>query len=138
MRILAQKKIFLSSLILVALTSKMNAQDQNTTVSQDPKFEQLLNEKRKINASLTVNDSYKIQIYSGGSENAKKTLNEFRQEFNDIDATIVFNTPNYKVWVGSFRTRIEAEGNLVNIKDRYKNVLLIKPSRYANQGLKKV
>jgi len=129
MRILTTRKIFLSLLAFVALTSKMNAQDQNTTVSQDPKFEQLLNEKRKINASLTVNDSYKIQIYNGGSENAKKTLNEFRQEFNDIDATIVFNTPNYKVWVGSFRTRIEAERNLVNIKDRYKNVLLIKPSK---------
>lgn len=129
MRILTTRKIFISLLALVALTSKMNAQDQNVTVSQDLKFEQLLNEKRKINASLTVNDSYKIQIYTGGSENAKKTLNEFRQEFNDIDATIVFNTPNYKVWVGSFRTRIEAERNLANIKDRYKNVLLIKPSR---------
>jgi len=129
MRILTTRKIFLSLLAFVALTSKMNAQDQNTTVSQDPKFEQLLNEKRKINASLTVNDSYKIQIYNGGSENAKKTLNEFRQEFNDIDATIVFNTPNYKVWVGSFRTRIEAERNLATIKDRYKNVLLIKPSK---------
>jgi len=129
MRILALKKIFLSSLFLVALTFKMSAQNQNTSVSQDPKFEQLLNEKRKINASLTINDSYKIQIFNGGSENAKKTLNEFRQEFNDIDATIVFNTPNYKVWVGSFRTRIEAERNLVNIKDKYKNLLLIKPSR---------
>ena len=129
MRILTTRKIFLPLLALVVLSSKMNAQGQNVSVSQDPKFEQLLNEKRKINASLTVNDSYKIQIYTGGSENAKKTLNEFRQEFNDIDATIVFNTPNYKVWVGSFRTRIEAERNLVNIKDRYKNVLLIKPSR---------
>ena len=129
MRIITIRKIFLSLLVLATVTSKMNAQDQNISVSQDPKFEQLLNEKRKINASLTVNDSYKIQIYTGGSENAKKTLNEFRQEFNDIDATIVFNTPNYKVWVGSFRTRIEAERNLVNIKDRYKNVLLIKPSR---------
>lgn len=129
MRIIAYKKIFLSSLLLVVLTLKMKAQDQNTSVSQDPKFEQLLNEKRKINTSLTVNDSYKIQIYSGGSENAKKTLTEFKQEFKDIDATIVFNTPNYKVWVGSFKTRIEAEKNLANIKDRYKNVLLIKPSK---------
>lgn len=129
MRILTIRKIFLSLLVLVTLTSKMNAQDQNISVSQDPKFEQLLNEKRKINASLTVNDSYKIQIYTGGSENAKKTLNEFRQEFNDIDATIVFNTPNYKVWVGNFKTRIEAEKTLADIKDRYKNVLLIKPSR---------
>ena len=129
MRIISLRNVFLSLLGISSLASRINAQDQNISISQDPKFEQLLNEKRKINASLTINDSYKIQIYSGGSENAKKNLNEFRQEFNDIDATIVFNTPNYKVWVGSFRTRIEAERNLVNIKDRYKNVLLIKPSR---------
>ena len=129
MRNIAYKKIFLSSLLLVALTQKSKAQDQNISVNQDPKFEQLLNEKRKINTSLTVNDSYKIQIYTGGSENAKKTLTEFKQEFKDIDATIVFNTPNYKVWVGNFKTRIEAERNLLNIKDRYKNVLLIKPNR---------
>jgi hypothetical protein len=129
MRIIPLRNVFLSLLGIASLTSTINAQDQNITVSQDPKFEQLLNEKRKINASLTVNDSYKIQIYTGGSENAKKTLSEFRQEFNDIDATIIFNTPNYKVWVGNFRTRIEAEKNLADIKDRYKNVLLIKPSR---------
>ncbi|MES2574563.1 MAG: SPOR domain-containing protein [Bacteroidota bacterium] len=129
MRILAPKKIYLYSLTLIALASKMNAQDQNISVNQDPKFEQLLNEKRKINTSLTVNDSYKIQIYSGGSEIAKKTLNEFKQEFKDIDATIIFNTPNYKVWVGSFKTRIEAERNMANIKNKYKNILLIKPNK---------
>ena len=129
MRILAQKKIILSCLFIGLSTYYANAQDQNVTVSQDPKFEQLLNEKRKINASLTVNDSYKIQIYTGSSEIAKKTLNEFRQEFTAIDATIIFNTPNYKVWVGNFKTRIEAEKTLSEINNRYKNVLLIKPSR---------
>ena len=129
MRILTLKKIILSSLLLTALMPKLKAQDQNTTVNQDPKFEQLLNEKRKINTSLTVNDSYKIQIYSGGSKNVKKTWTEFKQEFKDIDATIVFNTPNYKVWIGNFKTRIEAERILADIKNRYKNVLLIKPSK---------
>ena len=129
MRILALKKIYLYAFILIALPLKTNAQNQNISVSQDPKFEQLLNEKRKINTSLTVNDSYKIQIYSGGSEIAKKTLTEFKQEFKGVDATIVFNTPNYKVWVGSFKTRIEAERNLASIKNKYKNLLLIKPSK---------
>lgn len=129
MRIIPLRNVFLPLLGIATLTSSINAQDKNISVKQDPKFEQLLNEKRKINSSLTINDSYKIQIYNGGSENAKKTLNEFRQEFKDIDATIVFNTPNYKVWVGNFKTRIEAEKNLVNIKYKYKNVLLIKPNR---------
>lgn len=129
MRILPIRKFVFCSFLLSFSFSYIIAQNQNGSLSQDPKFEQLLNEKRKINPSLTVNDFYKIQIYNGVSVNAKKTLNEFRQEFNDIDATIVFNTPNYKVWVGNFRTRIEAEKTLAEIKDQYKNVLLIKPSR---------
>jgi DNA-binding SARP family transcriptional activator len=129
MRIIASRKKIIFCLFVGLSTYYVKAQDQTNNINQDPKFEQLLNEKRKINASLTVNDSYKIQIYTGGSENAKKTLNEFKQEFKDLDATIVFNTPNYKVWVGNFRTRIEAEKTLADIKGKYKNVLLIKPSR---------
>lgn len=129
MRILSSNN-FVFCLILASFSSAhLLAQVQNSGLTQDPKFEQLLNEKRKINPSLSVNDFYKIQIFSGNSETAKKTLNEFRLEFATIDATIVFNTPNYKVWVGNFRTRIEAERNLVDIKERYKNVLLIKPSK---------
>ena len=129
MRILSIRKFVFCSFLLSFSSYPIIAQNQNNDISPDPKFEQLLNEKRKINPSLSVNDFYKIQIYNGGSETAKKTLNEFRQEFAAIDATIVFNTPNYKVWVGNFRTRIEAERNLAIIKDRYKNVLLIKPSK---------
>jgi hypothetical protein len=129
MRCIVAKAIVYPFIFVCLSTCFVNAQEQNLRVNQDPKFEQLLNEKRKINTSLTVNDSYKIQIYTGSSEIAKKTLNEFRQEFNNIDATIVFNTPNYKVWIGNFRTRIEAEKTLSEINNRYKNVLLIKPSK---------
>ena len=129
MRILAVLKIIPALIMVYFSTLKVNAQEQNSTLNQDPKFEQLLSEKRKINTSLILNDSYKIQIFNGSSENAKKTLSEFKQEFATIEGTIIFNTPNYKVWVGNFRTRIEAERNLTAIKERYKNVLLIKPSR---------
>ena len=129
MRILAVLKIISVLIMVYFSTSKANAQEQNGTLNQDPKFEQLLSEKRKINPSLILSDAYKIQIFNGSSENAKKILSEFKQEFATIEGTIIFNTPNYKVWVGNFRTRIEAERNLVAIKDRYKNLLLIKPSR---------
>lgn len=129
MRILTPLRSFFYALTLCLTTSYINAQHQNITVSQDPKFEQLLNEKRKTNVSNATNDWYKIQIFSGESEKAKKTLNEFKQEFSNIDGTIVFNTPNYKVWVGNFKTRIEAERNLIDIRKKYKNVLLIKPNK---------
>jgi uncharacterized FlgJ-related protein len=62
----------------------------------------------------TLNDYYKIQIFSGDSEK-QNTLAEFRQAFSGMDGTIIFNT-NYKVWVGNYKSRIEAERNLIDIK----------------------
>jgi hypothetical protein len=102
---------------------------QSVTVNQDDKFEQLLNDKRKINASITVNNLYKIQIYNGTSEESKKALLQFRRENRNYDATIIFSTPAYKVWVGNFKTRIEAERNLNLMKKKYPNAILIKPNK---------
>lgn len=129
MRILTPSKRVFLTVTLFTLVYNINAQDQNLTLTQDPKFEQLLNDKRKINTSLSTNDTYKIQIFSGKSEDAKKTLNDFKREYSNIDGTIIFNTPNYKVLVGNFKTRIEAERNLAEIRKSYKSVFLIKPTK---------
>lgn len=110
-------------------SSTSNAQNEKITVTQDSKFENLLSEKRRINSSITINDRYKIQIFNGDSENSKKTLNDFKKEFKTLDATIIFNTPYYKVWVGNFKTKIEAERTLLSLQKKYPNALLIKPNK---------
>lgn len=129
MRILASKKTLFIAITLCILSSNLTAQKNNTIVYQDPKFDQLLTEKRKINISYPANDQYKIQIFSGDNEKARNTLNQFKQQFKELDATIVFFTPNYKVWIGNFKTRIEAEKNILEIKKSYPNVYLIKPNK---------
>lgn len=129
MKINTQKTLFFSLAIASLLTVKIHAQDGNVTVTQDPKFEQLLNEKRRINSSITVNDRYKIQVFNGDSEKSKKILNDFKKEFKNLDGTIVFSTPAYKVWVGNFKSRIEAERNLAILKKKYPNAILIKPNK---------
>jgi|SRR6218665_1398982 len=125
----SKSKVLFPLCLLAFLSEKSMAQDAKVTVTQDPKFEQLLNEKRKINSSITINDRYKIQIYNGDSENSKKTLTDFKRDNKSMDATIVFSTPRYKVWVGNFKTRIEAEKNLNDLKKKYPNAFLIKPNK---------
>lgn len=122
-------KLIFSTSFLFFFTQKSFGQEAKVAVSQDPKFEQLLNEKRKINSSITINDRYKIQIFNGDSENSKKALIDFKKENKNLDATIVFSTPAYKVWVGNFKTRIEAEKNLELIKKKFPNAFLIKPNK---------
>lgn len=121
---LITKSFFVFSLFLFLNTT---VSGQNTTLVQEDKFEQLLNEKRKLNSSITDNNTYKIQIFNGTSEASKKMLLQFKRENRDLDATIIFSTPTYKVWVGNFLTRIEGERFLNLIKKKYPNSILIKP-----------
>lgn len=129
MRISTFKTTFFCSIFLSVFVAKINAQDAKVTLSQDAQFEQLLNEKRRINSSITVNDRYKVQIYNGDSESSKNILTDFKREYKDLDGTIIFSTPAYKVWVGNFKSRIEAERNLNQLKSKYPNALLIKPNK---------
>jgi hypothetical protein len=121
------KSTFIALYLLVLSGQKIIAQENKIVLNQDIRFEKLLNEKRKINASIINEQRYNIQIFNGESEIAKKTLTSFKKDFKNFDATIVFNTPSYKVLAGNFKTRIEAERNLILIRKTYKNALIIKP-----------
>jgi hypothetical protein len=121
------KGTILSLTIIIFSGQKVIAQDNKIVLNQDLRFEKLLNEKRKINSSIVNDQRYNIQIFNGDNETAKKTLTSFKKDFKNFDATIVFNTPSYKVLAGNFKTRIEAERNLILIRKTYKNALIIKP-----------
>ena len=121
------KIIIIALFIMVNCGQKTLAQGNKIILNQDFRFEKLLNEKRKINSSILNDQRYNIQIFNGDSETAKKTLSSFKNNFKNFDATIVFNTPTYKVLAGNFKTRIEAERNLIFVRKTYKNALIIKP-----------
>lgn len=129
MKILTTYKLFFLALIFNLISQKNFSQTQSPTIEQDSKIEALLKEKRKINSGITINDLYKIQIYIGKSDDCKRILNEFKSNFKDIDGTMVYNNPTFKVWVGSFKTRIEAEKAILEIKKKYPTALLIKPNK---------
>ncbi|MFM2009781.1 MAG: hypothetical protein RLZZ479_171 [Bacteroidota bacterium] len=129
MRILGISKVVFIFIFTDFYCVVIQAQTSKNNTNTEDKVAHLIAEKRKINPSLVSKERYKIQIFSGESEKAKKTVIQFKQEFKDIDATIVFNTPNYKVWVGNFKSRMEAERNFAEIKKKYKNTLLIKPQK---------
>jgi hypothetical protein len=115
--------------LTILISASCFAQEGKTSIKQDPRFEQLLAEKRKVNSSLNVSDRFKIQIYTGENEPAKKILMDFRKTNKNTDATIVFNTPIYKVWVGNYKTRIEAEKKLLELKKKFPNAFLVKPNK---------
>lgn len=129
MRKLTSINYFYIAIISLFITSKSFSQDDKTTVIQDPRISKLLKEKQLLNASNDSDDNYAIQIFYGDKEAAKKTLVNFKKDFKDIDATYLYTNPTYKVWVGKYKLRINAEKDLVEIKKKYPMAFLIKPNR---------
>lgn len=125
------KKFRTSSILLVTLLTTQNifSQTKETSIEQDEKIKKLLLEKRKNNSGITINDKFKIQIFFGNIEESKKTLLAFKKEFPLLDGTIIFSNPSYKVWAGSFKSKIEAEKSLINIKKKYLSAVIIEPNK---------
>lgn len=125
------KKFRTFSILLVTLLTTQNifSQTKETSIEQDEKIKKLLQEKRKNNSGITINDKFKIQIFFGTIEESKKILLAFKKEFSLIDGTIIFSNPSYKVWVGSFKSKIEAEKALISIKKKYLSAVIIEPNK---------
>lgn len=116
------------SLILLLIIGNFYTNAQ-ATIEQNETFVNFLNEKKTLGASQTFKYQYKIQIFSGDIENTKRLITQAKNEFGDLDIMVEFNAPLYKVWVGSFMNRIDAERILKIVQVNYPNAFIIKPTK---------
>lgn len=124
------KNIFKSSIFIVLITlfsfASAVAQQGTVVVNQDKQIDALLRVKKEVNTSTS---NYKIQVYSGNLPGANKAQLEFKNAFKEWRSTKEFETPNYKIWVGNFKTRLEADRALVKIKREFPDAFPFKPKK---------
>ena len=117
----------LTVLFFLSLFAFAKAQTAKINISQDSKIPQLLTLKNELSNDNLLGDYYKIQVYSGNLTEAEKMLRRFRNKVGTWKSDIEYETPNYKVWVGSYRNRLEADRALIEIKKEFPNALIFKP-----------
>tara|TARA_R110002051_G_scaffold185782_1_gene255212 strand:- start:157 stop:486 length:330 start_codon:yes stop_codon:yes gene_type:complete len=105
------------------------AQSGTVILNEDPAIAKLLEIKKDMNKDDKNSDRYKIQIYSGNLGYAESIKSKFENSNGKIRSQLVFETPNYKVWVGSFRTRLEAERALVDVQKKFTDAFIFKPKK---------
>ena len=109
--------------VLGASLQNLKAQEGTVNIIQDTKITKLLEYKK----DPRIVDLYRIQIYTGSRKTAFEKLEEFKTVFPDIETTILYDTPNYKIWVGGYRTRLEVDNALVAIKKEFPAAFKTKP-----------
>lgn len=108
--------------------SQMFGQEKSPKVFQDSKIQELLELKKIVDAEQYNKQYYAIQLYSGSSSVAEKVVLEFSKSFNEIETSLVFETPNYKVRVGHFKDINKANILLEEIKKIYPGAFLLEPN----------
>mgnify|MGYP003784658909 CR=1 FL=1 len=121
------KNIFLILTLSYSIFSY--CQQSTITVEQDPFFETLLNAKMKQNEKEDLKDKYKVQVFYGENQECRAFLSQFKRDFKEVESTIVYTNPLFKVWAGNFETRLEGEKLLKELKTNFPTALLIKPSK---------
>mgnify|MGYP000680693923 CR=1 FL=1 len=114
------------SLIILLLTVSISAysQEGEVNISQDSDIDKLLEYKKDIKTSKV----YRIQVYqSVDPDKAKREKANFLNSYGQWKVDIIWNTPNYKVWVGNFATRLEADRAWAKIKKKYMNAIIFQP-----------
>ena len=120
---LKNKSYYLMILCFV-LSLSISAQQGEVKVSQDSDIDKLLEFKKDIKTSKI----YTIQVYdSTDPDKAQREKLNFLNSYGEWPVEIVWNTPNYKVWVGNFATRLEADRAWAKIKRKYMNANVIQP-----------
>ncbi len=130
MKILNIKYYTIALFSLLTTSTVCYAQQGNVNINQDQKIDKLLELKKSINKEDS--DRYKIQIYSGNRSSAQKAKEKFLSKYTNWNPSMVFETPNYKIWAGNFRTRLEADRALKQIKKNFFGAFIFKPKKKKN------
>lgn len=125
-----KQKINVISLILLGFACQTYAQEGKVNIDQDKNINTLLEYKK----DLSTVDLYKIQVFQGNRSGAETAKIKFASTYDEWPISMEYETPNYKIWVGNFRSRLEADKALIKIKKNYTNAFIFKPKKIKDSS----
>ncbi len=122
------KAIFILMFMTFGLGSAM-AQKGQIKIEQDQKINILLDAYKSLNENA---DYFRIQVGFGSFDKAQKIKSEVEIDFPDLPSKIDFDSPTYRVRLGQFKNRLEAERKYNEVRQKYPDAMLLKPKKSTN------
>ncbi len=120
-------KLVIVSILFTFLSKDSLAQQGEVTINQDPKIPNLLALKKNLEKDNKLSNGYTIQLYYGELTKANTILKRYRGLYGTWPASIEYETPNYKVWVGNYSDRLDADRALIEIQKGFPSAFILKP-----------
>ncbi len=120
-----------TTLIIAAIFLSLCGIAQNNgklTLRQDDRIDNLMDKQHRLHAIDSTLNGFRVQIFmevgNDAIEHAETKKREFQSQFRGIPVYLSYGQPYYRLRVGDFRTRVEAEKCLRMIKGRFTNAFV--------------
>ena len=119
-------KFILTGLLLLAVSVGF-CQTGTVVINDQAGAGQLFEQHVLFNKEHGELPGYRIQVMATSSlVTAKEAKAGFLKQFDDYRATIVFEAPNYKLRIGNYTNRFDANRDLQLLLESYPNALIVK------------
>lgn len=117
-------KTYLYTAFLIGFTLQISAQEGKISIQQDPKIEELVKLYTEVNSKTGF---YQIQVGFGNFQKAQDLKSQVDIDFPNWYSKIEFESPTYRVRLGRFKTKLEAERKYLEVRKKYPDAMLLKP-----------
>jgi hypothetical protein len=122
-------KILSTMVLFACFTNFSYSQGAKVNIQQDEKIDQLL---EIYKSSLSNNEYYRIQVGFGDYAKAQRIKANVEEDFPDLSSKIDFDSPTYRVRVGRFTSKLDAERKFNEVRIKYPDAMLLKPKKSTN------
>lgn len=96
-------------------------QNNQTTIDVDPRIDSLMIQQTKINKKKDGVSGFRIQIKNTTTQKDANALRaRFSRDFPELKSYLRYNAPYYKIRIGDYLTKLEAQKDLIEIKKKYR------------------
>ena len=94
--------------------------------SVNKKLDAVLDSIDRINLQRNFIDGFTIQVYSGlKREDALTTKKELTSNLPDLESEVQYSQPNFRVKVGKYFSRLDAQKDYVDVKHYFPTAIII-------------
>jgi septal ring-binding cell division protein DamX len=107
-------------LIIILGTSSLYSQNKTNTSNN---VKNLIEKKRSFNKQYGY--GYRVQVYYGDETKARSTESKFKINFPNVFIKLDYEQPYWKVQVGNYKTKLEADKAVINFSEKFSGLIVI-------------
>lgn len=134
--------LFIASMLLIFSTGLHAQFAKSKYVTRDPRLDKLVDKQIELNkealkSRVTIEQGFRILVIATNKRDvaieAKATL---VKNFPDQKSYMFYQSPNFKVLLGNYRSEKEAEEMRIKLQELFKDPIMIIPSTVEVKGEK--